>query len=177
MFIKMNNITKKFIIQFNKKEKEKKQIIEEEIINYLSNVKNELLFEKIKKYIINNINDVIYDIDDIDLLRCIIEKYGKDVIIKIIKNETENFDFYFKVKRISYTYTLKLIIYFKNFEYHYEDIGDIASFGENNKFNYIFNDKINDDFKIMFKLLFCENNIRETIEKWVYEYKELDDNK
>lgn len=172
----MNKITKEFITLFENKEKEEKQIIEEEILNYFANVKNEILFEKIKKYIFDVINDMIDDIDDIEPLKEIVNKYDKDEIIKIIKNETGDFDFYFKVKRIKYTFKLKLTIYFRNFEFYYENQGDTATFGENMKFNYIFNDNVNDDIKKIFKLLFIEDSLYENSEKWLYEYKELDDN-
>jgi len=47
----MNKIIKEFITQFENKEKEELEIIEEEILNYLTNYKNTELFDEIKKFV------------------------------------------------------------------------------------------------------------------------------
>lgn len=173
----MNKTTKKFISQFENKNNEDKQIIEKEILNYLTNYKNAELFKEIKKFVIEEVNDIITNIDDFDILNEIIKKYGKDEIISIIKNETCDFDLSFIALLLNYSYKIELRVKFNNFTYSYFDNGDIAEFGGNKNHYFIFDDDINDDIKKIFEIFFSDDIVGEHSYKWLYKYKSLYDTK
>ena len=167
----MNKITKKFITQFENKEKEEQEIIEEEILNYLTNYKNAELFEEIKKFVIYEANEVITNIDDYDALNEIVKKYGKNEIIQIIKNETEHFDIDFIALQLNYTYKIELRIKFNYFRYNYIDNGDIGNYGYNRDYYFDFDDDVNDDMKTLFKIFFPDYIVKDYCWKWLNKYK------
>lgn len=108
----MNTITKNFIKNFEKKNNEEQKVVESEILNYLTNKKNKILFEEIGKYIIYEINEFINNMIYYDKLEEIIKEYGKDEIIKFLKNETDNFTFYFNVEQLLYSYKIEFEVQF-----------------------------------------------------------------
>lgn len=173
----MNTISKKFISQLETKDEKEQEIIEGEILNYLINCKNKELFEEIYKYIIEEVNDLISNINDYGELEEIVKKYGKDEIIQIIKNETidscSDFNFNFSAMQLNYIYKINFKVEFNNFTYNYADSGDISNYAHNAIYEFIFNDEINEDIIKIFVLFFPKDAIGNQCFRWLDKYKNL----
>ena len=167
----MNTITDNFIKKIEKKDIKEQEIIENEFLNYLTNKKNKILFEEIEEYIIFEINELVNNFVDYDNLEEIIKEYGKDNIIKFLKNETENFSFYFNAKQLLYSYKIIFEIQFENFECYYTDHGDVACYGENISFYYNLNDNFNENEKKIIEFIFCKYLLKDNCWNWLNKYK------
>jgi uncharacterized membrane protein YheB (UPF0754 family) len=162
-----------FISNFEKKNVDDQNAIEKEILNYFINKKNKNLFDEIKNFIILTLNESINMIDEFESIAEIIKKYEKNNITQFLLSELQDFEVYFRVKKISDIYKIVFEIRFQNVKYKYNDTGNSSDFGYNSSDNYTFNKNINSDMKKVLKLLFDKDLITEKCWTWFNKYKEI----
>ena len=174
-YIKMNSFANNFISAFEKENENEQNIIENEILNYLINKKNKNLFDEIKEFIINELNETIKLIDKFEELTKIIKKYGKNKITQFILLEIQDFEFYFKARKLNHSYNIDFEIKFHNFKYNYEDSGNIDSidFGFDAFHYFTFNENINLDMENILEKLFYKSTITEECVGWLDKYETL----
>jgi len=168
----MNNIVNTFINDFSNQNFSEQNIISKQIINFLVNEKNSVLFEEIEKFLLEYINDFKKDIFDYDEYANISTDEKKQ-IVQTLNNELNYESFYFVSNKLNYECKIEFEVRFKNFYYCYNYSGNIEYEGKTDYY-YIFeeNNISSQNIKLLEKLFYVDH-IGEKCSLWKYKYKQI----
>lgn len=165
----------KFKKDFTNLDELNKQKIIDDVSEYLHNFQKKYLIEKIKKFILEQINffqKTLFDLDVIAQMQNL-SKNDKDSIHNLVKGQLINPEIDFVSKTLGVKCICKLKVEFRYFTYYFECDGNYKNFLDVNT-EYVFeNDIFNEQEKKILSSTFDSHYIEQESTSWMLEYNKI----